>query len=98
MSKHKLAKGRGAGNRRQFPSASSAPPSAAHTSSGYKSHAEGTKMPVQSKHFVDPHFPFQPRNCCIRTKSTKSQKANWSSTPSAIPATSAARKWISSPP
>jgi hypothetical protein len=59
MSKHKLAKGRGAGNRRTFPSTASASSSAAHASS-YKSHAEGAKMPVQSKHFVDPHFPFQP--------------------------------------
>src|SRR5580692_6261183 len=63
MSKHKLANGRGAGNRRQFPSAAStsnAHSSAAHSSSTYKSHAENSKMPVQSKHFVDPHFPFQP--------------------------------------
>jgi acid phosphatase type 7 len=57
MSKHKLAKGRGAGNRRTFPSA---PSSAAHAASSFKSHAEGSKMPVQSKHFVDPHYPFQP--------------------------------------
>jgi hypothetical protein len=57
MSKHKLTKGRGAGNRRQFPST---PSSTAHSSASFKSHAEGAKMPVQSKHFVDPHFPFQP--------------------------------------
>ena len=56
MSKHVLAKGRGAGNRKP----SSSPSSAAQPSSGFKSHAEGTKMPVQSAHFVDPHFPFQP--------------------------------------
>ena len=65
MSKHKLAKGRGAGNRRQFPSAvstssSTAHSSATHSASTYKSHAENSKMPVQSKHFVDPHHPFQP--------------------------------------
>lgn len=57
MTKHKLAKGRSAGNRRKFPTTA---PSAAHSASTYKSHAEGAKMPVQSKHFVDPHFPFQP--------------------------------------
>lgn len=53
MSKHVLAHGRGAGNRRKFVSAPS-------ETSGYKSHAENAKMPVQSKHFVAPHFPFQP--------------------------------------
>lgn len=55
MSKHVLAHGRGAGNRRKYVAAT-----ASHEASGYKSHADNSKMPVQSKHFVDPHFPFQP--------------------------------------
>ena len=53
MSKHVLAHGRGAGNRRKFPTAQA-------DTSGYKSHAANAKMPVQSKQFVAPHFPFQP--------------------------------------
>jgi acid phosphatase type 7 len=53
MSKHVLAPGRGAGNRRKYPPAQA-------DISGFKSHAENAKMPVQSKHFVAPHFPFQP--------------------------------------
>jgi len=53
MSKHVLAHGRGAGNRRQFPSAPA-------TTGGFQSHAASAIMPVQSKHFVAPHFPFQP--------------------------------------
>jgi acid phosphatase type 7 len=53
MSKHALAHGRGAGNRRKYVSASP-------ETSDYKSHAQNAKMPVQSKHFVAPHFPFQP--------------------------------------
>jgi hypothetical protein len=53
MTKHVLKPGRGAGNRRQHV----ATPPAAH---GYKSHATNSKLQVQSKHFVAPHFPFQP--------------------------------------
>src|SRR6202789_2897452 len=58
MTKHVLKPGRGAGNRRQHVSAppASAPPAAP----GHKSHATNSKLQVQSKHFVDPHFPFQP--------------------------------------
>jgi hypothetical protein len=55
MSKHVLAHGRGAGNRRKYVAAA-----ASREATAYKSHAENSKMPVQSKHFVDPHFPFQP--------------------------------------
>ena len=58
MSKHVLARGRGAGNRRKFgpaPASGSSP-----SPSDFKSHAEAARMPVQSKHFVDPHFRFQP--------------------------------------
>lgn len=53
MSKHVLAHGRGAGNRRHVASAASAAPT-------FKSHATASPLPVQSKHFVLPHFPFQP--------------------------------------
>lgn len=53
MSKHALAHGRGSGNRRRYTPTGRA-------ASAYRSHAEGSKYPVQSKHFVDPHFPFQP--------------------------------------
>jgi acid phosphatase type 7 len=53
MSKHVLAPGRGAGNRRTYPTAQA-------DTSGFQSHAQNSKMPVQSKHFVAPHFPFQP--------------------------------------
>ena len=49
MSKHVLAQGRGAGNRKQAP-----PPTPT------SSRAANSPLQVQSKHFVDPHFPFQP--------------------------------------
>ncbi|WP_158930937.1 metallophosphoesterase [Acidisphaera sp. S103] len=48
MSKHRLTHGRGTGNRRH------------HTPTAPTSHAAGAKLPVQSTHFVAPHFPFQP--------------------------------------
>lgn len=54
MTKHMLAQGRGAGNRRQYGSAP------AQGTQSYKSHAANAKLPVQSTHFVAPHFPFQP--------------------------------------
>jgi len=53
MSRHALAHGRGGGNRHHHATNVAAAP-------GRKSHAEGSKLQVQSKHFVDPHFPFQP--------------------------------------
>jgi len=58
MTKHVLKPGRGAGNRRQHVPAppASAPPAVP----GHKSHATNSKLQVQSKHFVDPHFKFQP--------------------------------------
>jgi hypothetical protein len=54
MSKHVLAPGRGAGNRQ--PSTSST----ARNIEPFKSHAANSQLQVQSKHFVPPHFPFQP--------------------------------------
>jgi len=51
MSKHGFTPGRGAGNRITHPHP------ATH---GHKSHAIGSKIPVQNPGFVDPHFPFQP--------------------------------------
>ena len=53
MSRHALAHGRGAGNRHH-------PTSSSHAPQGYKSHAAKSVLPVQSSHFVAPHFPFQP--------------------------------------
>jgi acid phosphatase type 7 len=53
MSKHILARGRGAGNRKQ-------PAPIAESVQGQKSHAADSRLQVQSKHFVAPHFPFQP--------------------------------------
>lgn len=50
MSKHRFTHGRGAGNRRHH---------GAHATAS-TSHAAGAKLPVQSTHFVAPHFPFQP--------------------------------------
>jgi hypothetical protein len=59
MNQHAFRKGRGAGNRE--PHAPAAPPqSSAAKTHGHHSHATGSKIPVQSKGFVDPHFPFQP--------------------------------------
>ena len=53
MSRHVLAGGRGAGNRRQpTPSRQLAP--------SFRSHAAGSKLPVQGQRLVLPHFPFQP--------------------------------------
>jgi hypothetical protein len=58
MSKHALAHGRSAGNRHHHAShPHSAAPPAAHA---HKSYVTNAKPQVQSKHFVDPHFPFQP--------------------------------------
>ncbi len=54
MSRHILASGRGAGNRHQHPDAE------ANAAGGFTSHAAGATMPVQSKKFVAPHYPFQP--------------------------------------
>jgi acid phosphatase type 7 len=51
MSKHVLAPGRGAGNRIR---------PAVHAGDGFQSHAAESEFQVQSKHFVPPHFPFQP--------------------------------------
>src|SRR5208282_3133216 len=53
MSKHDLAKGRGAGNR--HPNAPAQP-----HAGGFKSHAGGSQLQVQSRGFVPQHFPFQP--------------------------------------
>lgn len=50
MNRHTFTHGRGAGNRRM-------PTSETHA---LNSHAAGAKLPVQSSHFVAPHFPFQP--------------------------------------
>lgn len=58
MTKHVLAHGRSAGNRRQI--TPTATPATATPAPTVKSHAENAALPVQSKHFVDPHFPFQP--------------------------------------
>jgi hypothetical protein len=52
MSRHVLAHGRGAGNRR--------PAGGAAVAGAYHSHATGSKLPVQAQSFVAPHFPFQP--------------------------------------
>jgi acid phosphatase type 7 len=52
MSKHALAHGRTSGRRHHA--------AATHTTHSYKSHATDAKLQVQSKHFVEPHFPFQP--------------------------------------
>ena len=54
MSKHAPAHGRSAGNRHRHASGSHA------TAHAHKSHAAQSKLQVQSKHFVAPHFPFQP--------------------------------------
>jgi hypothetical protein len=53
MSRHVLASGRGAGNRKQ-------PASSTEKSPSFTSHAADSKLQVQSKKFVDPHFSFQP--------------------------------------
>jgi len=59
MSRHALAHGRQASHRRH-------PAKHGHhtpfktTEPNPKSHANGSKLPVQSHTFVDPHFPFQP--------------------------------------
>jgi acid phosphatase type 7 len=53
MSKHVLTAGRSAGNRRKYATTQA-------DTSGYKSHAENAKMPVQSKHVAPQHFAFQP--------------------------------------
>jgi calcineurin-like phosphoesterase family protein len=53
MSRHILAPGRGAGNRQHRQSTAPAV-------AGFTSHADGARIPVQSKKFVDPHYPFQP--------------------------------------
>jgi acid phosphatase type 7 len=58
MSKHVLAHGRGAGNRKPI----------AQPAQSFKSRAAGSKLPVQSTHFVDPHFPFQPLPTPLGTK------------------------------
>jgi hypothetical protein len=51
MSKHGFTPGRGAGNRIVHPEAGR---------HGHKSHATGSKIPVQNPGFVAPHYPFQP--------------------------------------
>jgi hypothetical protein len=53
MTRHILKPGRGAGNRHQ--TAGAAP-----DTGSFISHAAGATLPVQSRKFVDPHFPFQP--------------------------------------
>jgi acid phosphatase type 7 len=53
MTKHVLAHGRSAGNRRQYPAAAPA-------TGAFKSHATNSTLPVQSAQFVAPHYPFQP--------------------------------------
>jgi len=60
MSKHAFTQGRSAGNRRTASHPSQAVPEHPSLAAAPKSHAAGSKMPVQSAHFVDPHFPFQP--------------------------------------
>jgi hypothetical protein len=52
---HHFTAGRGAGNRIVQPSAASHARTHQH-----KSHATGSKIPVQHPGFVDPHYPFQP--------------------------------------
>ena len=53
MSRHALAKGRGAGNRHyQAPQP--------HTSRSHSAHAANAIMQVQAAHFTLPHYPFQP--------------------------------------
>src|SRR5579859_630384 len=51
MSRHALTSGRGAGHRRQFPD---------NNAPTIGPRATGSAMPVQSSHFVAPHYPFQP--------------------------------------
>jgi acid phosphatase type 7 len=58
MSRHAFTRGRGAGNRPSGSHTSSAHPT--HPAPAHVSHATGAKLPVQSTHFVAPHFPFQP--------------------------------------
>ncbi len=53
MTRHILAPGRGAGNRHHHQSVGNA-------GGIFTSHAAGAKIPVQSKKFVPPHYPFQP--------------------------------------
>jgi acid phosphatase type 7 len=54
MSKHALAQGRRGGRRHQHATHTHAPAAA------FKSHAAQSRLPVQTKHFVPEHFPFQP--------------------------------------
>jgi acid phosphatase type 7 len=51
MSRHVLTRGRGTGNHKQ-PATPAQP--------AFTSHSSGSKLPVQSKQWTDPHFPFQP--------------------------------------
>jgi hypothetical protein len=67
MSTHRLAHGRGAGNRHQQPghaAATHGKPAHGNTShaqaKAFKSRGAGSPMPVQNKTFVPQHFPFQP--------------------------------------
>jgi hypothetical protein len=54
MTRHVLAHGRRAGNRHHVTQA------APDAGGSFTSHALGSKLPVQSKKFVAPHYPFQP--------------------------------------
>jgi hypothetical protein len=61
MSVYTFTSGRGAGNRYGDPAAAQPAPVVTPAATGLvRSHAIGASLPVQSRRFVAPHYPFQP--------------------------------------